>query len=390
MDLIFVIFIIAFVLLTLVFGGVLYFVVKKKQEDLAQSQAIKELKDAFSGFSNNQSSLQLQFMDHLASQLNSVRSNLDTQLSSVRTNLDSRLNEVRTNLETSSSNVIKEARLVSEGLVGMREALQAVHQKVESVTTFQEIFKSPKLRGNWGEASLEHLLSQYYPKELYELQFSFSSGEKADAVFKLPNGKLLAIDSKFPLENYSKLAEAQTDPDREVIQKTFVADVKARVDEIAKKYILPSESTLDYAIMYVPAEAVYYSIVNPATKTAKDDLISYAWGKKVIISSPNLFYLTLKTIEHWFHDAQVSRQTQEILKRFEKIRKDAEKLTDDFRVLGKHLNNAESAYGSAEKRVALMSNKIFQLTSGKLNDEEVLEDSQIESRLEVGEQGKVE
>jgi len=343
MDILLVIMVVGFVLLALIFGFVVFLLSRKKQDDQMQNQSIKELRDSVSG-------MQIQMMEHLASQINAMRSSLENQ----------------------SSAVTKEARIFNEGIVQMREALKQVHEKVETVTTFQEIFKSPKLRGNWGEASLEHLLSQYYPKELYELQKMFSSGERADACFKLPDGKLIAIDSKFPLENFSKLNDSQIDSEKESIQKSFISDVKARIDEIATKYILPSENTLDYAIMYVPAEAVYYAIVNPATKTSKDDLISYAWSKKVIISSPNLFYLTLKTIEHWFRDVQVSKQTQEILKRFEKIRKDSEKLGEDFRVLGKHINNAQTAYGTSEKRLGLMVSKVTQLTKGNL-EEELLE-----------------
>jgi len=332
--------IVGFVLLALVFGFVVFLMSKKQQDESSQNQSIKGLQDSIS-------KMQIQMMEHLANQINAMRSSLDN----------------------SSSAVTKEARIFNEGIVQMREALKQVHEKVENVSSFQDIFKSPKLRGSWGEASLEHLLSQYYPKELYELQKMFSSGERADVCFKLPDGKLIAIDSKFPLENFSKMQIVETDLEKEAIQKIFIQDVKARIDEIATKYILPSEETLDYAIMYVPAEAVYYAIANPASKTMKDDLISYAWSKKVIITSPNLLYLTMKTIEHWFRDVQVSKQTQEILKSFSKIKKDGEKLADDFRVLGKHIGNAQTAYGTTEKRLGLMVNKVGQLTRGKLEED---------------------
>ncbi len=339
MDILIVIMIVGFVLLALVFGFVVFLMSKKQQDDSSQNQSIKGLQDSIS-------KMQIQMMEHLASQINAMRSSLDN----------------------SSLAVTKEARIFNEGIVQMREALKQVHEKVGDISSFQDIFKSPKLRGSWGEASLEHLLSQYYPKELYELQKMFSSGERADACFKLPDGKLIAIDSKFPLENFSKMQVVETDLEKEAIQRVFIQDVKARIDEIAQKYILPSEDTLDYAIMYVPAEAVYYAIANPASKNMKDDLISYAWSKKVIITSPNLLYLTMKTIEHWFRDVQVSKQTQEILKRFSKIKKDGEKLAEDFRVLGKHISNAQTAYGSTEKRLGLMVDKVGQLTKGNLEE----------------------
>ncbi len=352
MDILIVIFIVGFVLLTLVFGFVVFLLTRKQQDDQSQNQSIKNLQETIS-------KMQVQMMEHMALQINAMRSSLDN----------------------SSLAVTKEARIFNEGIVQMREALKQVHDKVENVSSFQDIFKSPKLRGSWGEASLEHLLSQYYPKELYELQKMFSSGERADVCFKLPDGKLIAIDSKFPLENFSKMQIVETDLEKEAIQKIFIQDVKARIDEIAQKYILPSEDTLDYAIMYVPAEAVYYAIANPASKTMKDkdDLISYAWSKKVIITSPNLLYLTMKTIEHWFRDVQVSKQTREILKRFSKIKKDGEKLSEDFRILGKHISNAQTAYGSTEKRLGLMVDKVGQLTKGNLDEEMPLIDEENET-----------
>jgi DNA recombination protein RmuC len=337
MDILVVIIILGFLVLAFVFGFIVYFILRKRDSDLMQNQSLKELK-------NSISSMQVQLMEHLASQINAVRDTLD-------------------------NTVGKNIQRFSEEFVSVKEDLKRVGEIYQSVDNLQKIFKSPKLRGNWGEASLEHLLAQHYPKELYELQYMFSSGDRADAAFKLPDGKIIAIDAKFPLENFSKLGEVDSDLEKEAIEKTFIQDVKARIDEVAAKYILPQENTLDYAIMYVPAEAVYYEIVNPATKVSKEDLVSYAWSKKVILASPNLLYLTLKTIEHWFRDVQVSRQTQGILKRFERIRKDGEKLGEDFRLLGKHLSNAQSAFGNTERRLDLMVTKVEQLTSIKVQGE---------------------
>lgn len=256
----------------------------------------------------------------------------------------------------------EQIRSFTQGVTEMREALKQVHESVRNVSSFQEMFKSPKLRGEWGEASLKHILSQYYPKELYELQHMFSNGERADACLKLPDGRLLAIDSKFPADNFSKMVEAAADLERDFHKKNFVQDVKDRIDEIAAKYILPSEDTLDFALMYIPAEAIYYEIINHIKEV---DLAEYAGKKRVILTSPNLLYLTLRTIEHWFKDVQVSRETQEILKRLARITKDAERLADDFRVLGRHLVNAHSAYDNSEKRLGLMVDRVAQITSGK-------------------------
>ena len=245
----------------------------------------------------------------------------------------------------------------------IKEELKQVQERVKDVSSFQEIFKAPKLRGEWGEASLDHVLSQHFPAELCKAQYMFSSGEKVDMVLKLPNGKILPIDSKFPSESFSKIVEAVIPEEKQAFQKRFIEDVKRMVDDIATKYIVPEEGTIDFALMYVPAEAVYYEIVNNIGK--EFDLTSYAWSRKVILTSPNTLYLTLRTIEHWFKDTQISRQTQEILKRLTKINQDAAKLMTDFKKLGNHINNAKSAYDNSERRLDLFSDKVERLLETK-------------------------
>jgi len=241
----------------------------------------------------------------------------------------------------------------------IKEDLKQVQEAVKDVSTFQEIFKSPKLRGQWGEASLEHILSQYFPQELYKMQYLFSSGEQVDAVLKLPNGKLLSIDAKFPSENFEKMVNAVSETEKGFHKKNFLENVKFKIGDIAAKYILPSEGTLDYAFMYIPAEAIYYEIIHNIGREA--DIAAFAWSKHIILTSPNGIYKDLRTIEHWFKDVQVSKRTQEILKKLGRVHQDAGKLMDDFRKLGSHLSNAKSTFDSSEKRLSLLDEKVGKL-----------------------------
>ena len=150
----------------------------------------------------------------------------------------------------------------TKGMSDLRNRVEQVQESVKSVVSFQDIFKSPKLRGNWGEASLESSLSQYFGKDQYEIQHYFISGEAVDAVLKLPNKLILPIDSKFNWENFEKMTKADNDINRDIHRKQFLSDVKKKIDEIANKYILPSENTTDMALMYVPAESIYYELVS--------------------------------------------------------------------------------------------------------------------------------
>ena len=269
------------------------------------------------------------------------------------------LKEIRGSVDGTSKQLNDQIRSFTKETTEMKANLKQIAEVVKDVSSFQDIFKSPKLRGQWGEASLEHILSQHFPKELYKIQYLFSSGEQVDAVLKLPNNKVLPIDSKFPSENFDKMVNAVSDTEKSFFKKSFLEDVKNRTNEIATKYVLPSEGTTDFAWMYIPAEAIYYEIINNIGREV--DIAAFAWSKKIILTSPNTIYLTLRTIEHWFRDTQISRQTQEILKKIAKVHQDAEKLMNDFRKLGSHLKNAGSAYSDSENRLKLLDDKVEKL-----------------------------
>lgn len=266
------------------------------------------------------------------------------------------LKEIRGSVDGTSKAMHHQISSFTKEATEIKENLKQIEGIVKDVSTFQEIFKSPKLLGQWGEESLAHILSQHFPKELYETQHLFSSGERVDAILKLPDGKILPIDSKFSPENFKKMIEANSEGERLIFRKKFIEDIKFHIDSISSKYILPSEGTLDYALMYIPAEAIYHEIM------AKEiDLTNYARQKKVTLASPNTFYSALRTIEHWFKSIQISRQTQEILKKLERVHQDSEKLMDDFRKLGSHLKNARSAYDDSEKRLSLLDERVEKL-----------------------------
>jgi len=279
---------------------------------------------------------------------------LERRLTDVMIN---QLKEIRGSVDGTSRAMYQQVSSFTKETVQMREEIKQMQEAMKGISSFQEFFKSPKIRGQWGEASLEHILREYFPSELFVTQYLFSSGEQVDVALKLPNGKLLPVDAKFPFDNFRKMIEAETSENKDVFYKKFIEDVKLRIQEISSKYILPSENTVDFAIMYIPAEAVYYEI----NMIKGIDLAGYARSKKVILTSPNTIYLTLRTIEHWFRDTQISRQTQQILKRLARIQQDGQKLTESFRKLGSHLKNATSAYDDSEKRVSLFGERIERL-----------------------------
>lgn len=291
------------------------------------------------------------------SQSSAIR-DLERRITDLMTN---QLKEIRGSVDGTSKAMNEQISSFTKETIQIKEELKQVQARMQDISSFQEFFKSPKLRGQWGEANLEHILSEYFPPEFYAKQYLFSSGEQVDAVLKLPDKKLLPIDSKFPLDNFRKMVESERKEEKEFYRKKFIEDTKKRIQEISSKYILPSENTVDFALMYIPAEAIYYEI----NVNRNVDLGDYARSKKVVLTSPNTIYLTLKTIENWFRDTQISKQTQEILKKLNRVQQDAVKLVDDFRKLGGHLKNAVSSYDSSEKRVSLFKDRVSKLLEVK-------------------------
>lgn len=280
---------------------------------------------------------------------------LHQRLDSLSQLVSDQLKESRESTQKATLAVHQQVQGFTQGMTQLQEGLKNMHESVKNVSSFQDLFRNPKLRGQWGEMSLEASLAQYFPRDRYSVQHYFTSGEAVDAVLKLPNEILLPIDSKFNWDNFQKMVNSDNDIHRDGFRKLFLSDVKKKVDEIAGKYILPSEGTTDFALMFVPAETVYYEMIN----NIKDvDIPEYARKKKVMLVSPNTFALSVSAIHHWYKDVQINKQTQGIIKKLEMVVADSAKLSDNFRKLGNHLSNAKSSYDDTEKRLSLMVDRV--------------------------------
>lgn len=182
-----------------------------------------------------------------------------------------------------------------------------------------------------------------------------------DAVI-LIGANFVPVDSKFPLENFRRVVEAATESERIAARKQFLRDVKRHVDAIATKYILCDEGTYDFALMYVPAENVYYeTIIKEDNAGDERQLFGYALGKRVIPVSPNSFYAYLQTILLGLRGMKVEERAHEILNTLARLRADFEKLQENFRVLGKHLTNAQGSYADTERTLTKFDAKLSQI-----------------------------
>ena len=233
------------------------------------------------------------------------------------------------------------------------------------VRQLQDILQSPKLRGNLGEWSLETLLADVLPRAHYELQYHFADNTVVDALVRLAQGSV-CIDAKFPLTEFRHILEAEDDQARQKARKAFLRDVRAHIDAIAAKYIQPQQGTLDFALMYVPAENVYYEAM-----LAQDDLDVGAYGrsKKVIPVSPNTLYAYLMAIAAGLRGLQIERNAQHILHQLSQLTNDLSLFTNDFAVVGRHLTNAQARFADAQRKIEVMTLKLDQMHDHSLEDE---------------------
>ena len=193
------------------------------------------------------------------------------------------------------------------------------------------------------------------------MQHQFKNGDVVDAVI-LIGANFVPVDSKFPLENFRRVVEAATESERIAARKQFLRDVKRHVEAIATKYILCDEGTYDFALMYVPAENVYYeTIIKEDNAGDERQLFGYALGKRVIPVSPNSFYAYLQTILLGLRGMKVEERAHEILNTLARLRADFEKLQENFRVLGKHLTNAQGSYADTERTLTKFDAKLSQI-----------------------------
>lgn len=251
-------------------------------------------------------------------------------------------------------------------IAGVQGELSKVAERMQAVGELKDILRAPKLRGGFGEIFLGDLLAQILPREHFIMQYGFPNGKKVDAVITLGE-KLVPIDSKFPLENFQK-GMAAADLETEVAKaarRQFLVDVRRHIDAVAG-YILPDERTYEFALMYIPAENIYYEVaVKSEWGSDERHLLSHALSRKVIPVSPNTLYAYLYTIALGLRGLQVEKCAQEIIGRLGRVQKDFRQLTEDFTVVGKHLANARGAYDKVEKRLVTIDSKLESFTAAE-------------------------
>ena len=318
-----------------------------------------------------------QFALLIQQQVEALRAEVNQNLSNTITSINNALREIREAVHQQLSVVTNQTGQVGTRLDTAAKVIQDVQNKLgelgqatqeikelgQSVSKLEEMLRAPKLRGGLGELLLEDLLKQVLPANAYEMQFTFKNGQTVDAVINTAGGKV-PVDSKFPLENFRKMVEAKSDQERRAAQRAFVADVKKHVDAIAQKYIVPDEGTFDFALMYIPAENIYYeTIIKDDAFGQENGLYGYATSKRVVSVSPNSFYAHLRVIALGLKGLQIERSAKEIYQNLARLNTELEKFMGIFETLGTQLSNAKSNYEKADKQLSAFSERLKSVQS---------------------------
>ena len=272
--------------------------------------------------------------------------------------------------QSTLSQSIQSSRQSLERLNAQIGELQGTNKQMlllgTDVKRLQEILASPKLRGQMGEWSLENLLSRILPKDGYQMQYSFKDGLRVDALIKLADFTV-PVDAKFPLPAFEAACKAKDDEQRGPLRKQFLKDVINHIDKIASSYIRPAEGTVDFALMYIPAENVYYETIARYESDTKD-ILGYCLDKKVIPVSPNLLYAYLMTVAMGLHGLQIEKQAAEIRQNLKKLNADFADFLSQFDTLGSHIRNAANKYEETNKKLDRFGTQLNQIQQESVDD----------------------
>lgn len=295
---------------------------------------------------------------------------LQNQINELNRTLDNRLQESVKMMQGQFGAGNKIIEEVTAKLVKLDETNRQVVGFADQLRALQDVLKNPKQRGVLGEYYLETLLKNTFPPGSYQIQYEFKNGAIVDAVIFYQD-KIVPIDSKFSLENYNRIVEASGD-ERVRLEKVFRNDLKTRIDETAK-YVRPEEGTMDFAFMFIPAEAIYYDLlVNQvgAIKSNTRDLVEYAIrDKKVIIVSPTSFAAYLQTVLQGLRSQQIQKSHQEIINRVQMLGKHINAYEDYFRKVGNHLGTTVNSYNTAYKELGKIDKDVMKISGTEKNIE---------------------
>jgi DNA recombination protein RmuC len=288
----------------------------------------------------------------LRTEIQALHADSGRQLAERNAEVDRRLEAMTATMDRRLETATKTTSAIHQQLGRLGQANAEILARANDLKKLEQALRPPKARGGFGELLLANLLRDRLPHDAYQLQYGFKTGERVDAVIRVE--RLVPIDAKFPLDNFERLVDAETDDQRVLHERAFARDLKLHVDAIAAKYIRPDEGTYDFALMYLPSEGVYYELVGGKSGV----LLEYAHAKRVFPVSPTTFTSQLQVIALGLKGMQIEQRAHEVMAYVAQLQGDFDRFRDDFQVVGKHIGNAQSKFAEAEKRLDRFDSKL--------------------------------
>lgn len=333
-----------FVLVAVVAGfGIVVYILNQRLREIKGSSAVELMKADVTELTRGIASLQQTMGDKLERNNSSMQTSMQKQLSE-------------------SAKLVAD---VTQRLAKLDETNRRVVDVADELKTLQNVLQNPKQRGVFGEYYLQSVLENVMPPGQFAMQYKFNDGEIADAVIFLERGQMLAIDSKFSLENYNRMIEATEKYERDRLMLKVKADLKGRIDETSK-YIRPSENTMDFAFMFIPSESLYYDLLinNVGTGGSSRDLIEYAFrDKRVIIVSPTSFMAYLQTVLQGLRSLQIEEQAKDIQIRVGKLGQHIGKFETFMQKLGGSLSTTVNHFNAAHKELGKIDKDVVKIAN---------------------------
>ena len=327
-------------------------------------RAREETRQTLDQFRGTLSKELAQNREEASKSLNAVTQSLTEQFKQLQTSNEQKLTEIRGEVEQkllqTQQNMGQTFQNVIDRLAELRETNQNIMQFSQEMHELQGILKAPRLRGELGEVEMERMLRDCLSPDQFAIQHEIDHNNRVDAVIFNPEGKL-PIDSKFPLEAWRRIhAPDSSDADRQTARREFIKAVKGHIETIAQKYIRPPQ-TLDFAVMYVPAEGIYYELMETP------ELAEFARQRRVFPASPMTFWALLQVVVIGFRGLRISENAQRIAQLLNALKGDLSKFRDAFRVASKHVGNAKTNMDEAGEHLDRFSVKLEGLDTKPLD-----------------------
>ena len=245
---------------------------------------------------------------------------------------------------------------LSRQLGALGEQSNRIGDLAKDIGSLQDLLRAPKARGGFGELMLERLLQDCLPATAYAIQHTYRDGSRVDAIVRY-GSRIVPIDSKFPSESYTQIAGARDEADRRIRRRSFLQQVRRHVDSVGR-YVSPQDSTIDYAFMYLPSEAIYYELTVRDASPDEPDILAYCADHHVIPASPNTLLAYLQVVALGLRGLAMQDRTRDLQQGIAQVRREFERFVELHDQLGKHLDNATKQFDETERALARASGAI--------------------------------